>query len=83
MTRFAVELYVARGAALQELERRARVAATQLASEGRDVRYVRTMFLPGDETCFHLYDAASPALVEEASRRAGITFDRVVEAVER
>ena len=82
MPRYLVELYLSGRDAAAELEARARVAAEALANEGERVQYVRTVFLPTDETCFQVYDAVSAGAVEEASRRAGISFDRIVEAVE-
>ena len=36
------------------------------------IRYVRTTYLPDDETCFHLFEARTPAAVEGASRRAAL-----------
>jgi hypothetical protein len=61
---------------------RARVAADQLSREGVPVRYVRTTFLPDDETCFHLFEAASAEVVEEASSRAELGRARIVPAIE-
>jgi len=43
---------------------------------------VRTTFLPDDETCFHIFDAASEEVVGEACRRAGIASGRIVPAME-
>jgi hypothetical protein len=40
------------------------------------------IFVPDDETCFHLFEAASAETVRVAGRFAGLTFDRVTEAVE-
>ena len=60
----------------------ARAAAVQLRRESGSVRYVRMTFLPGDETCFHLLEAASEAAVAEACRRAGLGSARIVPAVE-
>jgi hypothetical protein len=50
--------------------------------EGTRVRYVRMTFLPDDETCFHIFEAASKAAVVEACRRAGIGSGRIITAVE-
>jgi hypothetical protein len=61
--------------------RRARAAAEQLSEEGARVRYVRTTFLPDDETCFHVFEAAR-GTVGEACRRAGIAAGRIAPAVE-
>ena len=83
MAEYLVELYVARSdrAGAERRGNRARLAAEQLADEGATVRYVRSFFVPEDETCFYLYEAASPDVVREAARRAGFTSERVTEAV--
>jgi hypothetical protein len=49
---------------------------------GTAVRYLRSILIPGDETCLHLVDADSSELVAEAFERAGLTADRIVEAVD-
>jgi hypothetical protein len=80
---FVVELYVARddGAGVEHGAERARLAAEELTLEGTPVRYVRSLFVPEDETCFYLYEAPSADAVREAARRAELPFDRVTEAV--
>jgi len=70
----------ARDAAASAL--RARAAADELSRDGAEIRYVRTTFLPDDETCFHLFEAASTEAVDEAVNRAGLGRARVVEVVE-
>jgi hypothetical protein len=84
MERYLVELYLPRAGAdgLQSAARRARAAAEEMTREGTPIRYLRGIFLGGDEICFHLYEASSPELVVEASRRAAIPVERVVEAVD-
>jgi hypothetical protein len=42
---------------------------------------VRSVFVPEDETCFCLYEAASAADVLDAARCAGLAFGTVVEAI--
>jgi hypothetical protein len=81
---FLVELYVprddstaaARGAA------RARLAGEALTLEGTPIRYLRSIYVPEDETCFYLYEATSVADVRAAARRAGLPTDHICEAVE-
>ena len=51
-----------------------------MTREGTPIRYLRAIFLGDDEVCFHLYEAGSPELVLEASRRAAIPVERVTEA---
>jgi uncharacterized protein DUF4242 len=44
------------------------------------VRFVRTVFVPEDETCFYLYEAASADVVRQAARCAGLGVESVTEA---
>jgi hypothetical protein len=80
---YLVELYLPRRdeAALADAARRARVASEQVTNEGKHVRYLRTIFVPQDEICFHLYEAQAADVVGEASLRAQIEYERIVRAV--
>jgi hypothetical protein len=83
VTGFLVELYVARSdpdAVVRGAER-TRQAAEELTREGSPVRYVRSIFVPEDETCFFLCEATSADAVREAVRRAAVPFERVAEVV--
>ena len=82
--RYLVESYIPRSRPRQAhaAGRDARTAAEELVREGTHVRYVRTTFLPDDETCFHIFEAASEEAVGEACRRAGIDTGRIVPAIE-
>lgn len=81
---FLVEAYAPiTPASLKEVVARARHAARTLSREGMRVRHVRAVLVPEDETCFHLFDAPSAAVVGEVARRAGLHHVRIVEAVER
>jgi Protein of unknown function (DUF4242) len=71
---FLVELYVPRGSG-------SGVDAEVLARFGTGVRYVRSILVPEDETCFLLFEAASIGDVREAARIAGFPFARISEAV--
>jgi len=77
---YLVEVFLPRSHAdeARATARRARTAAKALSSEGVPIRYVRTTFLPEDETCFHLFEAVSADAVEEVSRRAELGRSRVV-----
>jgi hypothetical protein len=81
MTSFLVEAYTPAMINIVEVEARARRAAAQLAEAGTEVRYLRAIFVPEDETCFHLFEAASLDAVRAASERAGLSAQRIVEAV--
>jgi hypothetical protein len=76
---YLVESYVsAAPAALEDARERAR----RTAELGIGVRYLRTTFLPGDETILHLFEAPSVSELDEAGQRAALQFERIVEAVE-
>ena len=49
--------------------------------DGTSVRYLRSILIPGDETCLHLVEAESAEHVAEAFEQAGLKADRIVEAV--
>ena len=84
MPTYLVEAYMphSHGREARAAGHRARTAAEELSREGEAIRYVRTTFLPDDETCFHLFEAASAEVVEKASSRAALGRARVVPAVE-
>jgi hypothetical protein len=50
--------------------------------DGTAVRYVRSILIPGDETCLHLVEADSAEDVAQAFEQAGLEADRIVEAVD-
>ena len=58
---------------------RARIAAEQLTREGTAVRCVRSVYLPEEDTCLLVFEAPTPEAVDLAGRRAGLTYDRIVE----
>jgi hypothetical protein len=79
MPTFMVESYGPdRGEAIAE----ARERALRAAELGADVRYVRTTFLPEDETLLHVFEAPSAEALRHAGRLAMLAFERIVEAVE-
>lgn len=81
MPEFLVELYVSKAdiAAVERGAERARIGAEELTREGTPVRYVRSIFVPEDETCFFLYEAASTDAAREAATRAALPFERLTE----
>ena len=83
MAQFLGELYLSRGdaAAVERNAERARLAARELTREGVPVRYLRSIFVPEDETCFVLIEARSAEAAGEAARRAGLSFERLAEVV--
>jgi hypothetical protein len=43
-----------------------------MRDEGAPVRFVRSIFVPEDETCFYVFQASSSEEVNEAARRAAL-----------
>lgn len=83
MAEFLVELYISRAdpSAVERSAVRSRRVAEELTREGTPVRYLRSIFVPADETCFVLYEALSADAVREAARRAALPFERVTETL--
>lgn len=80
---YIVETYVPQGR--EEVDRaaaRARDAAESLTGEGTAIRFLRSTFVPADELCFFVFEAESSEVVGEATARAAIAVERIVEAVE-
>lgn len=68
--------------ALQQLSAQARAAAERLNAEGTPVRFLRSIFVPEQDSCFFLYEGASAEAVGEAGRRAALAIGRVGLAVQ-
>jgi len=85
MTEFLVELYVSKTncAAVAVEADRLRCAAAELTAEGSPVRLVQSIFVPEDETCFLLVEAATTESVRETARRASLRIERLVETAEQ
>jgi hypothetical protein len=78
MTRYLVEIYTSnRGDAVERVRSQ---AATLARSSG--LRYVRSILVPAQETCFHVVEGASVEEVEAAVHEARVAVERIAEAVE-
>jgi hypothetical protein len=80
---YLVECY-SPGIVREEVElaaRRALDAAAAMRGEGRSVEYVGALLVPADEVVFHVFASTSAGAVREASSRAAVRFERVVESV--
>jgi hypothetical protein len=77
-----IETYLSREHAdeLDAATRRLRLTAGVPPPGEAQVRYVRSVFVPADETCFHFVEAPSADAAGELAIRAAISPDRVVEA---
>ena len=52
----------------------------ELTAEGRQVRYIRSTFVPGENKCMCLFEAPNAENVREANERGEIPFSRIVQA---
>lgn len=83
MREFVAEQYLsgADAAGAQRGANAARAAAEQLTREGMAVEFVRSIFIPRDETCIYIYKADSIEAVHAAGALSPLRFERVSEAV--
>ena len=57
------------------------LAAEQASRPGAQVRFLCAVVVPGEETCFWLYQAPSVGMVRVAMTRAGLRPERITQAV--
>lgn len=76
MPHYLAERYVAEATAASLACDADRVRAAANGVVG--TTFLQSLYLPGDETCFFLFDSPSAELVGRAAALAGLTVDRVV-----
>jgi hypothetical protein len=54
----------------------------RFTAEGKEVRYIRSTFVPGDAHCMCLFEAADPQVVKDVNVAAQIPFSRISEALD-
>ena len=67
---------------LAAAQKRAIEVGRELTEQGKQVRYIRSTFVPGENKCMCLFEAPNPENVREANERAQIPFTRIVPAVD-
>ena len=67
---------------LLDAARRAKLATAQMAAAGTPVTYLRSTFLPGDQTCYCLFEGPSEEAVRAANDKAEIPYERIIPAVQ-
>lgn len=67
---------------LQEIRHAAEEVCGAFTAEGRSVRYLRSVFTPGESRCQCLFEAPSADLVQEVNDAAQIPYHRIVVALE-
>jgi Protein of unknown function (DUF4242) len=80
MPHYLLELYLPRDRAVDPDELAG--GAKRAAEQGVGVSYLRSMVLPDEELCFHVFGAPSAASVAEAGSRLDMPFERVIEVLE-
>jgi hypothetical protein len=78
-SRFLAEVYRPRYK-LEQLEADAKGiadASAALSERGVRVRYLQAVFLPEEETCLHLFEAARLDAVERVLRDTGLEAERI------
>ena len=56
--------------------------AAEFRSQGKDIHYIRSTFVPGESHCMCLFDAPSAEMVSDLNNTAQIPFTRVTEALD-
>ncbi|HTP19311.1 MAG TPA: hypothetical protein VMJ65_06880 [Solirubrobacteraceae bacterium] len=82
MPEFVAEQYFSRtdAAGAHRAASAARNAAEQMAREGTDVEFVRSLFVPEDETCIFIYEADCIDSVRMAAERGALEFEHIGQA---
>ena len=66
---------------LQQVTSLARTGAEEMCREGAAIRFLRSIFVPEDQSCFFLYEGDSIETVREAGRRAQLHIVRIGETL--
>ncbi|MDZ4801104.1 MAG: DUF4242 domain-containing protein [Bryobacteraceae bacterium] len=61
---------------------RARTCCAELTAEGKEVKWIRSFFLPETAQTHCYFEAADASLVEQANQRANIPFTKISQVVE-
>jgi hypothetical protein len=79
---FVIESYLSRDypEELEAASRRLRASVEARTPGGDPIRYLRSVFVPDDEVCFHFVEAPSEEVVATIVARAAISPERIVEA---
>ncbi len=56
--------------------------SAELTKRGKQVRYIRTTFVPGEERSMCLFESSDPDIVRECNEEAQVPFVRIVEALD-
>jgi hypothetical protein len=65
---------------LAAAQKKAIQVGIELTAQGKEVRYIRSTFVPGEHKCMCLFEAPNSENVREANERAEIPFTRIIRA---
>jgi muconolactone delta-isomerase len=65
---------------LAAAQKKAIQVGKDMTAQGREVRYIRSTFVPGENRCMCLFEAPNSENVREANEKAEIPFTRIVPA---
>lgn len=68
--------------ALAQAQQKAIDTASSFQQRGRDVRYIRSTFVPGESHCMCLFEASSAQDVSDLNDEAQLPYTRVTEAMD-
>jgi len=63
-------------------QRTAIATSQRFSSEGQEVRYIQSTFVPGESRCLCLFEAPTRELVRDVNDSAQLPFSRIVEALD-
>jgi muconolactone delta-isomerase len=84
MTVYMVEREL-KGISMDQLaaaQKKAIATGKDMTAKGKNVRYIRSTFVPGEARCMCLFEAPSQQNVRELNDTAGIPYSRIVEALD-
>ena len=61
--------------------KRAKEATSEMTREGTPVRYLRSIFIPGEDKCYCLFEGESAEAVRQANQRAELPVENISEAL--
>ena len=61
--------------------KRAKETTAEMTREGTPVRYMRSIFIPGEDKCYCLFEGESADAVRQANQRAELPVESISEAL--
>jgi len=61
--------------------KRAKQTTAAMTREGTPVRYMRSIFIPGEYKCYCLFEGESADMVRQANQRAELPVENISEAL--